>query len=354
MRQHTVRPDHPRRTHRQEQLLRFYHVLGKGRALFVAGTIEKENQVQNTFVSNHVISSNSPSIDVLVRVVLNSLPSPQSKRVYKMAIRDFLQYWQAREEPTLDKLFLQTYITALQDEGVGESSINLRLAAIRKLAREAADLRMWPDTVATAFSSVKNIPQRGKRTGNWLSLEQAQQLINAPDISTPIGLRNRAILAMLLGCGLRRRELVKLSIDQLQLRDGRWVIANLIGKRNKTRTVTIPTWTKQAIDDYLDATDIHSGQLFQAMNKRGEIQRDHISPETVREVVKLNSQKCGFKITPHDLRRTYAKLALKNGAKIEQIQINLGHQSLATTQVYLGTDLDLKNGPGDFIEISIN
>lgn len=309
--------------------------------------------MQKTIVSNHVLSSNSPSLDVLVRVVLNSLPSPHSKRVYNMAIRDFLEYWHTQGKPNHDKLFLQTYITHMQGEGIGESSINLRLAAIRKLSREAVELQIWPDTVAAAFSSVKNIPQRGKRIGNWLSLDQAQQLINAPDISTPIGQRNRAILATLLGCGLRRRELVNLSIDQLQLRDGRWVITNLVGKRNKTRTVTIPTWTKQAIDDYLDATDIHSGQLFQAMSRSGEIQRDHISPESVREVVKLNAQKCGFRITPHDLRRTYAKLALKNGAKIEQIQLNLGHQSLATTQVYLGTDLDLQNGPGDFLDISI-
>jgi site-specific recombinase XerD len=311
--------------------------------------------MQNTSnsLSSRTQISDDKSIDVLVRVVLNSLPSPQSKRVYNMAIRDFLQYWQARDEPALDKLFIQTYIAYLQEKGVGESSINLRLAAIRKLTREASELQIWPDTVAAAFFSVKNIPQRGKRTGNWLSLEQAQQLINAPDISTPIGLRNRAILATLLGCGLRRRELVNLSIDQLQLRDGRWIIANLIGKRNKTRTVTIPTWTKQAIYAYLDATDIHSGRLFQAMSRGGKIQWDHISPESVREVVKLNAQKCGFRITPHDLRRTYAKLALKNGAKIEQIQLNLGHQSLATTQVYLGTDLDLKNGPGDFLDISI-
>ncbi len=241
----------------------------------------------------------------------------------------------------------------MQDQGIGESSINLRLAAIRKLSREASELNIWSDTVAAAFASVKNIPQRGKRTGNWLSLEQAQQLINAPDISTSIGLRNRAILATLLGCGLRRTELINLNINQLQLRDNRWVIANLIGKRNKTRTVTVPTWAKQAIDDYLDATEIHSGVLFQALNKSGKIQRDHISSETVRDVVKLSAQNCGFKITPHDLRRTYAKLALKNGAKIEQIQLNLGHQSLATTQVYLGTDLDLRNGPGDFLDISI-
>ena len=311
--------------------------------------------MQKTFnsVSARTHDSNDNSIDVLVRVVLNSLPSPSSKRVYNMAIRDFLQYWRFLGDPNLDKLFLQTYIAHMQDEGIGESSINLRLAAIRKLAREAAELLIWPDQVAAAFASVKNIPQRGKRTGNWLSLEQAQQLINAPDISSPLGLRNRAILATLLGCGIRRLELTKLKMGQLQLRDGRWVITDLVGKRNKIRTVTVPAWTKQAIDAYLDNTGIQSGRLFQAMSKGGHIQRDHISTSTVRDVVKTYAHQCGFNISPHDLRRTYAKLALKNGAKIEQIQLNLGHQSLATTQVYLGTDLDLKNGPGDFLDINI-
>jgi len=270
-----------------------------------------------------------------------------------MAIRDFLEYWRNLNEPELSKLFLQSYIIYLQNKSVGESSINLRLAAIRNVAREASELQIWPDAVSYAFSSVKNIPQRGKRTGNWLSLEQCQRLINAPDVSAPIGLRNRAILATLLGCGIRRRELINLGINQLQLRDERWVIANLIGKRNKTRTVTVPRWTKQSIDAYVETVNIQSGRLFQAFRKNGKLLHDNLSAETVRDVVKTYSHLCGFDISPHDLRRTYAKLALKNGAKIEQIQLNLGHQSLAATQLYLGTDLDLKNGPGDFIDIRI-
>ena len=89
------------------------------------------------------------------------------------------------------------------------------------------------------------------------------------------------------------------------------------------------------------------------MTKSGSIQRQQISSETVRDVVKIHARKCGFSISPHDLRRTYAKLSFKNGAKIDQIQLNLGHESLATTQVYLGTELDLKNGPGDFLAINI-
>jgi len=259
--------------------------------------------MQNTFGINHILSSNNRSLDVLMRVVINSLPSPHSKRIYSMAIRHFVDYLEDQEKPNLDKLFLQTYIASMQDEGIGEGSINLRLAAIRKLSREADELKIWPETVAAAFASVKNIPQRGKRTGNWLSLEQAQQLINCPDISTPYGLRNRAILAILLGCGIRRHELVKLTLSQLQLRDGRWVITDLVGKRNKTRTVTLPIWVKQSIDAYLEVTHIHSGKLFQAMTKGGHIQREQISSETVREVVKIYALKCSFTISPHDLRR---------------------------------------------------
>ena len=309
--------------------------------------------MQNTVGTNPILSLNNRSLDVLVHVVINSLPSPRSKRVYHMAIRHFVGYLQSQKEPVLDKLFLQTYISAMQDEGIGEASINLRLAAIRKLSREAEELKIWPETVTAAFVSVKKIPQRGKHIGNWLTLEQAQQLINAPDIAPPRGLRNRAILATLLGCGIRRNELVNLSPAQLQVREGRWVITDLVGKRNKTRTVTVPFWVKQCIDAYLAATQICSGRLFQAMCKGGRIQRDHISSESVYELVKRYGRQCGFSITPHDLRRTYAKLALKNGARIDQIQLNLGHESLATTQVYLGNELDLKNGPGDFLPIQI-
>ena len=298
-------------------------------------------------------TTNGNSLDVLVRVVINSLPSPRSKRVYRMAINHFLRYLRSQENPTLDKLILQTYITEMQDEGIGQGSINLRLAAIRKLSREAEELGIWPATVASAFTSVRNIPQRGQRTGNWLSLEQSQQLINAPDVRTVYGLRNRALLAVLLGCGLRRMELTTLTLAQLQQREGRWVITNLVGKRNKTRTVTVPEWVKKCIDAYLAASGVRTGSLFRALSRGGHLRNGRLSSEAVRDVVHLYARHCGLQVSPHDLRRTYAKLSLRNGAKIEQIQLNLGHESLATTQVYLGTELDLQNSPGDFLKIDL-
>jgi len=306
---------------------------------------------------NSSISVSEPTasdMQTVLKIVLNGLPSPHSKRVYHRAIRDFLNYWEKQDCPTPDKLFLQTYMFHMQEIGVGETSINLRIAAIRTYAREAADLDIWPVSVPAAFARVKTIPARGTRTGIWLTLEQAQALMDAPDRSTIKGLRDRAVLAILLGCGLRRSEVVSLTADHIQKRDQFWVLANIVGKRNKMRTVVIPIWTKQALDAYMTKIDLSTGYLFPPLRKNGNRGEGRVNPRAVQRVVKEYATQCGFpEIAPHDLRRTYAKLAYQNGARLDQIQVNLGHQSLTTTQVYLGIELDLAEGPGSYLDIRV-
>jgi site-specific recombinase XerD len=93
----------------------------------------------------------------------------------------------------------------------------------------------------------------GIRVGNWLSVRQAQSLLNAPDVSTVRGLRDRAILAVLLGCGLRRSEVAALTFTHIQQRDGRWCIVDLKGKHSRVRTAPMPTWVKVAIDAWTSA-----------------------------------------------------------------------------------------------------
>lgn len=86
----------------------------------------------------------------------------------------------------------------------------------------------------------------GIRVGNWLSQRQAQTLLSTPNISTVSGLRDRAILAVLLGCGLRRSEVAALTFAHVQQRDGRWCIVDLVGKHGRVRTAPMPAWVKMA------------------------------------------------------------------------------------------------------------
>jgi integrase len=158
----------------------------------------------------------------------------------------------------------------------------------------------------------------------------------------------------MLGCGLRRSEVASLRVDHIQKRSHVWVLANVLGKRNKIRTVVLPDWTKTAVDAYLETCGITSGFLFKPLRKNADKIDRRMNPRTIERIVKIHGEKCGLpEIAPHDLRRTYAKLAYQYGARLDQIQINLGHQSLTTTQKYLGIDLDLDAGPGTYLDIKI-
>jgi site-specific recombinase XerD len=120
--------------------------------------------------------------------------------------------------------------------------------AVRKLAVEAADNGLLAPELANGITRVKGVASKGVRLGNWLSLKQAQALLNAPDTSTTKRLRDRAIIAVLLGCGLRRSEVAALMLKHIQQRDGRWCIVDLVGKHGRVRTVPMPVWVKVAID----------------------------------------------------------------------------------------------------------
>ena len=121
---------------------------------------------------------------------------------------------------------MSAWRASLEARGLGSSSIIIRMSAIRKLAAEAADNGLIAPELAAGIARVKSVKSTGIRVGNWLSLRQAQALLSAPDISTVKGLRDRAILAVLLGCGLRRSEVAALTFAHVQQRDGRWCIVD--------------------------------------------------------------------------------------------------------------------------------
>jgi integrase len=195
------------------------------------------------------------------------------------------------------------------------------------------------------LTDVPNFPQKEARLGNWLTRAQAKELLAVPDRSTLKGKRDYVIFALLVGCALRRQELAQLDVEKIQMREGRWVIADLRGKGGRIRTVAIPIWIKQAIDVWTTAADVQKGRLLRSVVKGGKIKGETLtdwSVWSVWSVVEQSAKEIGIDaFGAHDLRRTCAKLCRNNGGDLEQIKFLLAHSSIQTTERYLGSDQEI-------------
>ena len=115
----------------------------------------------------------------------------------------------------------------------------------------------------------------------------------------------------------------------------------------------MPNWAKKAIDLWTETAGITSGVIFRAINKAGRISGENITAKAIFEVVQTFGDKIGVpNLAPHDLRRTFAKLAHKGRAALEQIQLSLGHASITTTERYLGVRQDLSDAPCDHLGLT--
>jgi site-specific recombinase XerD len=290
----------------------------------------------------------------LKALVLDSVSSPITRRVYNLGLDEFFKWYGQEPRPGFTKATVAAWRVALEARGLGAVSINVRITAVRKLAVEAADNGLLAPEIASGITRVKGVASKGVRLGNWLTVRQAQTLLNAPDATTPKGLRDRAILAVLLGCGLRRSEVAALTIGHVQQRDGRSCIVDLVGKHGRVRTVPMPTWVKVAIDAWTTATGITEGHVFRVVNRGGQVQSAALSEKVVWQLLRPYAQVAGVPgIAPHDCRRTCAKLCRAAGAELEQIQLLLGHASVQTTERYLGTKQDLVHAPNDGIKLRV-
>jgi integrase len=244
------------------------------------------------------------------------------------------------------------YRAQMIDHGLSASTINVRLSAIRKLVSEARDNNVLDPVEAARILTVPGVPIRGVRLGNWLTPEEAKRLLAVPDRRSLIGKRAFAILSVLVYCALRRDELARLEIRHIQRREGRWVIADLIGKRGRVRTVPIPDRAKAALDDWLAAAGIRSSFLFRQLLKSGRVLTAPIGAWTVWNTVVTAAKAAEINhLGPHDLRRSCAKFCRKAGGDIEQVQELLGHEDISTTVLYLGTKQEIRQAVNDRIAL---
>jgi integrase len=302
-----------------------------------------------------LITPTAPDIkERLIRLALDGLASPHTRRAYRAALDEFLTWSQGQQPSVLCKALVHRYKAMLIDKELAPATINQRLAAVRRLAQEAADNGLLDASVASAISKVRGLRLQGVRIGRWLTAAGARELLGTPHADSVKGKRDRAVLAVLIGCALRRSEVAAVSVEQFRMVEARWVIADLVGKHGRIRTVAVPFWAKAAVDEWCLAGFIMAGRLFRQITKCGEVTGEGFSPQAVYDVVLEHARKVDPDVRPHDLRRTFARLAHEGHAPIEQLSMTLGHASIATTERYIAAKQHFRVAPCDLLNLDIS
>jgi site-specific recombinase XerC len=159
----------------------------------------------------------------------------------------FITWYCSEPRLALNRTVVLRFRLYLESLGLAAGTINQRLAAVRRTANEAADSGLLSPELAAGIRRVKGVVQLGCRAGNWLNREQARWLLEKSDGDGLRNIQDVAMIAILLGCGLRRAELASLRKEDIQIRQGHWAIVDLVGKGNHVRTVPMP-WPCLAAD----------------------------------------------------------------------------------------------------------
>ena len=210
-----------------------------------------------------------PDLDHAKSSVLSSLSSPRSRRNYKFAMEQFITWYCSEPRLALNRTVVLRFRQYLESLSLAAGTINQMLAAVRRLAYEAADSGLLSPELAAGIRRLKGVKQLGCRAGNWLNKDQARLLLEKANGSGLRPVRDVAMISILLGCGLRRAELSALRREDIQIRQGHWAIVDLVGKGNHVRTVPMPTWVKGAVDRWLTAASVTTGRVFRAVSRHG-------------------------------------------------------------------------------------
>ena len=289
-----------------------------------------------------------PDLEHAKTAVLNSLTSASGQRTYEHAIREFVGWYCSEPRLAFNRTVVLRYRIHLEQRRYAPATINLRLAAVRRIAYEAADAGLLSPELAAGIRRVKGVRRLGVRLGNWLTVEQGRRLLQVVCPSTLREHRDHAMVAVLLGCGLRRGEALGLALESIQQREEHWVIADLVGKGGHIRTVPMPAWVKTAVDAWTQAGGLTHGRVFRAINKADRVWGDGMTAKVLWDVVRRAAAHAGIeKLAPHDLRRTCARLCHLAGGELDQIQFLLGHVSIQTTERYFGCKQKLRRAVND-------
>lgn len=296
-----------------------------------------------------------------ITLALEAAETQHTVRCYRRGLES-LRVW--LEGRTLTYAELMAYRGHLVMMEQSPQNVNQQLAAVRFFLHEMANRGMIEPDAAEGIGGVKNLKVKGRKLGNWLSIERAEAFINAPDLSSPIGLRDRAILGLMIGAGLRRSEVCALEPRHFERRpvengQERWLIVGIKGKHGRTRNIPIADWIKGLVDAWTMRARIGSGPIIRAARWSAKKERltlsdAPITPAAVFFIVKkYGALLAASSVAPHDMRRTFARLAHEGGVDMKQIQLALGHANQATTEAYVNAQQNMSIAPSDMLGLNV-
>lgn len=265
--------------------------------------------------------------------------SPLTVEAYR---RDLMQYTEVLESrgvaspASASREDIAAFVSALHERGLAPSSVERKVSAVKSyhkfLVREGIT-----EALPTATLPLPKVPER---LPDVISVADAEKLLSQPFPDGPVGYRDRAMLEVLYGCGMRASELVGLDIADVDLDAG---FVRVFGKGGKERVVPVGGAAERALREYL----AHGRALLRA--KKSTVRRDpsavfvnqrgqRMTRQAVFVLVRRYGGRVGLELHPHTLRHSYATHMLQGGADLRSLQEMLGHADISTTQVYTHVD----------------
>jgi integrase/recombinase XerD len=251
---------------------------------------------------------------------------------YNIDLSEYIEFIEKnygfRDPNQIEKQHIRNFMARLKRKNNTASSVSRKLSAIRSFHKFLLIEKLVDENVSLGIS----LPKQAKKLPVVLSIEEVEQLIDATNGVKPLDLRNRAMLELLYGSGLRVTELLDLRLSDLHVNMG---FIDVIGKGNKERIVPIGEEAAFAITEYITKARTHLKKIpgdILFVNSRGS----EISRVGFYKTLKKLAKQAGIEkeISPHTLRHSFASHLLENGVDLRMVQELLGHEDISTTQIY--------------------
>lgn len=255
----------------------------------------------------------------------------QSYRRDLTSYMDFLQKnLNVTDMKAITRSHIMQFLSSLKNEGKSSRTIARHIASIRSFHHFLLIEKVTDDDPTVHIET----PNAEMKLPKVLNLDEVEKLLNAPDTSKPLGIRDKAMLELMYATGMRVSELISLTLNDVHLSLG---FVRCIGKGNKERIIPIGQIAIHALDLYLNEA---RPKLANSKNKTDQLFLNHrgrpLSRQGFWKLLKQTATKAGItkELTPHTLRHSFATHLLENGADLRSVQEMLGHADISTTQIY--------------------